>query len=72
MARHLPTVVWMFWREDKPFRLGRIRQGCVQTHNERVIEIALFEQHGWDVLRLHRDDARMLHKRLGQCLEETK
>lgn len=75
MARHLPTSMWCFYRvgsEDK--RRGPIRQGYVQTLSTSQIKVTLFI-HGddWGTgLNLTRAEARMLARRLNECLEGTK
>lgn len=81
MSRHLPTVVWRFWRDDKHGSKHRWRNGQVRTIDRSTLELALFPADGMVValdgegdgigLRLSRADARMVVRRLTQVLEDT-
>lgn len=77
MATHRPGSVWLFWRKTKvSARRYRVQQGVVRTHDESslAIELRYTDSRGdprvADLI-LHRVDARMLAKRIIQCLEGT-
>lgn len=66
MGKHLPTVIW-------PTRPMGVRpQQYVRTADESNVEVTFVIAAGeaWAV-RLSRHDARMLARRLNQCLDET-
>lgn len=67
MAKHRPTVVW------PTRRLGSYPQQYVRTADEQTLELSFHteaEFAGWAV-KLSRRDARMLARRINQCLDET-
>lgn len=66
MRRHEPCVVWPIRR------IGVYPQWIVKTHDVDTLEIQCFPDAGDGVgLRISRKDARMLAKRLNQCLDDT-
>lgn len=64
----MPTVIWGLRR------LGKHPNGYVRTADAQHIEIAHSYGPGYDSRRITipRADARLLAKRILQCLEETK
>ena len=52
--------------------IGTYQQIYVKTHNENILELSFFQQSadGAAVL-VYRKDARLLAKRINQCLDET-
>lgn len=66
MAKHRPTIVW----PTRP--LGSYPQQYVRTADDENLELSFHVEHrdGWAV-KLSRRDARMLARRINQCLDET-
>lgn len=67
MGKHLPTIVWALRRDFKgPY---------VQTHDARRIALSfpIPDDPGYvQVAVISRADARLLAKRINQCLDETR
>lgn len=71
MAKHWPGAIWQLRRmHNDPER----SQGFVRTEDEKFIQIQYRWKvgHGWQTLSLPRADARLLARRIEQCLEATK
>lgn len=64
MAKHLPGVIWSFWKPGTP------RNGWVRTYSRVSIEIVLPE--GGLTVYMSRHNARLLARRISQCLDATK
>lgn len=69
MARHLPCIVWMLRRSDTP-----LRQGHVTTDQDASLWLWLEESDDDPERHIHldRDTARLVARRLNQCLETTR
>lgn len=72
MARHLNSVMWGLrrLRGSAP----NVSEGYVKTLDEKNI-IVVYRYglgYGWQELSMSRKDARLMAKRILQCLEETK
>lgn len=81
MAKHMATSVWGFWRENR--MNGKWRNGYVRTVSDKLIEVSLMPKDkikiGIDLtggdglgIRMTRNEARMLARRINECLEATK
>jgi len=70
MVHHYPAA-FRFWREDHP---GGLRNGDVNTvaPDGRLVDLTLFRADRTVIVRLSRADARMLARRITQCLEASK
>jgi len=68
MGKHLPTVIWMMRR------IGVYPNGWVETASDDRIAISYTHGIGHGVYRieLSRKDARLLAKRINQCLDDTR
>lgn len=68
MSKHLPSVVWTSRnRFDIPYQ-------AVRTHSKTEIVISIMPGHGENGIgfKLSRLEARMLARRINQCLDATK
>ena len=68
MAKHLSSVIW----PTRP--LGTYPQQYVMTESETAISVTIVGEEdgvGWSML-LSRLDARLLARRITQCLEASK
>jgi len=68
MAKHKPTVVWAVKRT------GGYPNGYVRTEDEKHLDISFFLEEGRDGagFTVTRQFAKMLARRINQCLEATK
>lgn len=67
MARHRPSVIW-------PTRkIGVYPQAYVRTANEKEIWIDFFPVEGGEggSIKIGRRDARLLARRINECLDQT-
>ena len=66
MRRHEPCVVWPMRR------IGVYPQWIVRTSDESTLEVQFFPDAGDGLgFKISRSDARMLARRLNQCLDDT-
>ena len=68
MAKHKPGVIW-------PTRIGvAAASQIVSTESTNLLKISFFPGYGRDGLSvsISRRDARLLAKRINQCLDYTK
>lgn len=68
MGKHLPSVVWTTnSRFDRPYQ-------AVRTDSETEVVISIMPGSGKDGIgfNLSRKDARMLARRINQCLDGTR
>jgi hypothetical protein len=68
VAKHLPAVMWTTRRDTTK------RHQIVSTLDRSTLIMYFFPGDGKDgfSLKLPRSDARLLARRINQCLEETK
>jgi len=68
MARHIPGMLWA-WR-----RIGRYPNGCVMTACPTDLKLEFYPEEGQDgfSFQIRRADAKLLARRITQCLEKTK
>lgn len=73
MARHKPGVVWVLRRFRESLWEGGGEQGAVRTTPDNRIQIAIRPfQSEMRYVFLSRSTARLLARRINQCLEDTK
>lgn len=65
MARHIPTVSWSLRAPEYGSH--------VQTHDEESLSLAIMtpDGYGQQFAVISRKDARLLAKRINQCLDDT-
>lgn len=73
MAAHRPGTIWSFYGP------GKLANSWVRTANTQAVDITLWgtvadvdKVAAVTVLRLSRREARLLSRRLAQCLDDTK
>lgn len=67
MSKHLTAVIWL------SLPIGKYPNTQVKTLNKKEVEVAMFPGDGQGTgFRLSRHHAKMLARRITQCLEETK
>lgn len=68
MGKHQPTTIW------PSHRMGVYPNQYVRTESADSVSVGFVEQRGAAMctLTLSRHDARMLARRLNQCLDETR
>lgn len=68
MAKHLESVTWGFRKNNKKNHIN----GFVKTASKKEIAISLDHRDGFfTFFNLSRRDARLLAKRINQCLDYT-